>query len=89
MFGYQDFAPIIFVALKYNGEVCLLNSNNPEMRNLLPFLTLYGSPYFAWRNCSVKKPAHDYQKELEYLYLLYFIPEDPMIVKAEQWVYSV
>ena len=73
---------MMFVAVKYSGDISVLNSNDKDMINVLPTMTGKRNPYFVWRLFSTQKEAEDYERQLRSIEVSQFIPPDPMEVKA-------
>ena len=82
LLGDNDDIPIIFVAVKYSGDISILNSNDSNMIKVLPTLTAEINPYYVWRLFSTQKEAEDYEQQLRSIDISPFIPKDPMEVKA-------
>ena len=84
MFDCQDTKSMILVAVKYNGEIMVLDSNDRNVMNELHSLTPHCGPYYNWREFDQEKFAQDYVKELRFINLSPFIPKDPMIAKIHR-----
>ena len=83
MFDRQDTKSMILVAVKYTGEIMVLNSNDGRnIMNELHALTPHFGPYYNWREFDQEKSAQDFVKELKSINLTPFIPKDPMLVKV-------
>ena len=73
---------MILVAVKYSGEIMVLDSNDGNIINKVHALTPHCGPYYVWREFDQEKSAQDFVKELRSINLSPFIPKDPMLVKV-------
>ena len=82
LLGDDDPNPMILVAAKCTGDICVLHSNDPEMLKIVPLMIGKRNPCCVWREFSVQKDARDCESQLKSVKTSGFIPKDPMKVKA-------
>ena len=82
LIGGNDVILIFLVAVKYSGDISILNSSDLNMINVVPTLTGESNPYHLWCLFSTQKEAEDYEQQLKGIDISPFIPKDPMEVKA-------